>query len=328
MKDFRYVRLAEASDVPNVVKRSANPQFVAGGTNQIDLMKLGIAIPDTLLDISRLALKNIEVRPDGSLLIGALATNAEVAYHTEVHERFPALSRAIMSGATPQLRNAATVGGNILQRTRCWYFREGMVQCNKKMPSAGCPAIVGFSGEHAIHGASDKCIAVHPSDMCVALTALDAVVHTQSANGKRRIPFTDFHLLPGDTPERETVLEPGELIVAVELPATRFAARSTYVKTPIDGFAHASCAAAIHMRDGLVEEVRLAFGGVAHKPWRSHRAEAVLTGKPLDDQTLDAAAAAAIKGTETTKDNAYKVPLMKVVLKRALNALKDSGEKQ
>ena len=328
MKDFRYVRLGEASNVPDVVERSRNPQFVAGGTNQIDLMKLGIANPDTLLDISRLALKNIEARSDGSLLIGALATNAEVAYHPEVHRRFPALSRAIMAGATPQLRNAATVGGNILQRTRCWYFRERMVQCNKKTPGAGCPAIAGFSGEHAIHGASDQCIAVHPSDMCVALAALDAVVLTQSAKGEQRLSFMDFHLLPGGTPERETVLESGELIVAVELPATRFAVRSTYVKTPIDGFAHVSCAAAIHVREGLVEEVRITFGGVAHKPWRAHRAEAVLTGKPLDEGTLNAAAAAAIEGTETTKDNAYKVPLMKVMLKRALNALQELGEKQ
>lgn len=285
-------------------------------------MKLGVHTPGTLIDIRTLPLSTIEARPDGSVLLGALATNTDVANHPFLNQHFPIVPWTLLSGATPQVRDAATVGGNILQRTRCWYFRERTIACNKKEPGTGCPARAGgFSGEHAILGTSPQCIAVHPSDLAVALLTLDAVLHLASIHGTRTVPFAEFHLLPGTTPERETVLAPGELITAVELPATPFAGLSHYVKTPVDGFAQASAGVALELRSGRVQDVRVAFGGVAHKPWRAYGVEAALRGQLLDAATLAAVAAAAVAGAETTPMNAHKVPLLQVVLQRALTTL-------
>jgi xanthine dehydrogenase YagS FAD-binding subunit len=321
MNPFTYKRAADKAEAVREVAGNSNAKFLAGGTNLIDLMKMNVQQPAELVDINRLALKKIEKIPTG-LRIGALVSNSEVANNKLVQESFPVLSEALLAGASPQLRNMATVGGNLLQRTRCYYFMDTAFPCNKRAPGSGCPAIPGFNRIHAILGASDKCIATHPSDMCVALVALDAVIRVEGAKGAREIPMTDFHRLPGETPQIDTNLQPDELIVAVDLPANAFAKRSGYLKVRDRAqyaFALVSVAAALAIRNGRIEAARLALGGVAHKPWRALDAEQVLTGAKADAQTFKAAAEAALKGAVPQKHNAFKIEMAKRAVVRILN---------
>jgi xanthine dehydrogenase YagS FAD-binding subunit len=321
MNPFTYKRATDKAEAVREVAGNSNAKFLAGGTNLIDLMKTNVQQPTELVDINRLALKKIEKIPTG-LRIGALASNSEVANNKLVQESFPVLSQALLAGASPQLRNMATVGGNLLQRTRCYYFMDTAFPCNKRVPGSGCPAIPGFNRIHAILGASDKCIATHPSDMCVALVALDAVIRVEGAKGAREIPMTDFHRLPGETPQVDTNLQPDELIVAVDLPSSAFAKRSGYLKVRDRAqyaFALVSVAAALAIKNGKIEAARLALGGVAHKPWRALDAEQVLTGAQADTQTFKAAAEAALKGAVPQKHNAFKIEMAKRAIVRILN---------
>jgi xanthine dehydrogenase YagS FAD-binding subunit len=326
MNPFTYKRATDKAEAVREVAGNSNAKFLAGGTNLIDLMKMNVQQPGELVDINRLALKKIEKIPTG-LRIGALASNSEVANNKLVQESFPVLSEALLAGASPQLRNMATVGGNLLQRTRCYYFMDTAFPCNKRVPGSGCPAIPGFNRIHAILGASDKCIATHPSDMCVALVALDAVIRVEGAKGARSIPMTDFHRLPGETPQVDTNLQPDELIVAVDLPSSAFAKRSGYLKVRDRAqyaFALVSVAAALAIRNGKIEAARLALGGVAHKPWRSLDAEQVLTGAASNAQTFKAAAEAAVRGAVPQKHNAFKIEMAKRAIVRILNEVASS----
>ncbi len=319
MNPFTYKRATSQAEAVREVAGN-NAKFLAGGTNLIDLMKMNVQQPNKLVDISRLALKKIEQIPNG-LRIGALASNSDVANNALVRENFPVLSEALLAGASPQLRNMATVGGNLLQRTRCYYFMDTAFPCNKRVPGSGCPAIPGFNRIHAILGASDKCIAVHPSDMCVALAALDAVIRVEGPAGARQIPITDFHRLPGDTPHIDTNLQPDELIVAVDLPSSAFAKRSHYLKIRDRAqyaFALVSVAAALDIQQGRISAARLAMGGVAHKPWRALNAEKVLTGAQASAQTFATAAEAAVRGAVPQKHNAFKIELAKRAVRRIL----------
>ncbi|MBA2735101.1 MAG: xanthine dehydrogenase family protein subunit M [Acidobacteria bacterium] len=321
MNSFIYKRAANQAEALREVAGNTGAKFLAGGTNLIDLMKMNVQQPGELVDINRLALKKIEKIPTG-LRIGALVSNSEVANSKLVQGSFPVLSEALLSGASPQLRNMATVGGNLLQRTRCYYFMDTAFPCNKRVPGSGCPAIPGFNRIHAVLGASNKCIATHPSDMCVALAALDAVIRVESPRGAREIPITEFHRLPGDTPEVDTNLQPDELIVAVDLPSSAFAKRSGYLKVRDRAqyaFALVSVAAALDIKNGKIEAARLALGGVAHKPWRSLDAEKVLTGAQANAQTFKVAAAAAMMGAVPQKHNAFKIEMAKRAVARILN---------
>jgi xanthine dehydrogenase YagS FAD-binding subunit len=321
MNSFTYKRATDQAEALREVAANRGAKFLAGGTNLIDLMKMNVQQPSELIDINRLALKKIEKTPTG-LRIGALVSNSEVANSKLVHENFPVLSEALLAGASPQLRNMATVGGNLLQRTRCYYFMDTAFPCNKRLPGSGCPAIPGFNRIHAILGASDKCIATHPSDMCVALAALDAVIMVEGPKGAREIPITEFHRLPNDTPEIDTNLQPDELIVAVNLPASAFAKRSGYLKVRDRAqyaFALVSVAAALAIKNGKIEAARLALGGVAHKPWRSLEAERVLTGATASMQTFKQAAEATLQGAVPQKHNAFKIELAKRAVVRILN---------
>lgn len=299
-----------------------NPaRFLAGGTTLTDLIKLDVETPSRLVDITRLPLGNIELMANGGLHVGALVTNTDLAHDPTVMQHYPALSQAILQGASAQLRNMATTGGNILQRTRCYYFRDTATPCNKRMPGSGCSALGGFNRVNAILGVSEHCLASHPSDMAVALAAFDAIVLTQGPQGARRIAFTDFHLLPEDHPERENVLLPGEIITAIELPAQPFFARSHYLKVrdrASYAFALASAAVALDMDGNTIRQARVALGGVGTKPWRSPEAEKVLVGKMATDDTFRAAAEAALKGAKPHTDNAFKVELAKRTLVRGL----------
>lgn len=321
MNPFTYRRATNQAEAIREVVNNKNAKFLAGGTNLIDLMKMNVQQPGELVDINRLALKKIEKTPKG-LRIGALASNSEVANNRLVREMFPVLSQALLAGASPQLRNMATVGGNLMQRTRCYYFMDTAFPCNKRVPGSGCSAIPGFNRIHAILGTSDKCIATHPSDMCVALAALDAVIRVEGPRGAREIPITDFHRLPGDTPEIDTNLQPDELIVAVDLPASALAERSAYLKIRDRAqyaFALVSVAAALSIRNGKIEAARLAMGGVAHKPWRATEAERVLTGAQINAQTFRAAAEAALRGAVPQKHNAFKIEMAKRAIVRILS---------
>ena len=298
-----------------------NTVFIAGGTTLIDLMKLNVETPASLVDINSLPLDKIEVQPDGSLRVGAMVRNSDLAHHPKVQQNFPVLAQALLSGASPQLRNMATTGGNLMQRTRCYYFRDTEYVCNKREPGSGCAALEGFNRIHAVLGGSDQCIATHPSDMAVALVALEAVVHISGPKGERKVPIGEFHLLPGNTPHIETVLQPGELITHVTVPASAFAARSAYVKLRDRAsyeFALASAAAALELQGNQIRAARLALGGVATKPWRSPEAERVLTGAAAEEKTFQAAAEAAMKGAVPHKHNAYKIELAKRAIVRAL----------
>ncbi|AVT74981.1 periplasmic aromatic aldehyde oxidoreductase, FAD binding subunit YagS [Rhodopseudomonas palustris] len=323
MTPFDYSR---AGDVAEALRLggAAQAKFLGGGTNLVDLMRETIERPAALVDITRLP-ADITEREGGGLLIGAAVRNTALAEHPAVRRRYPMLSRAMLAGASAQIRNMATVGGNLLQRTRCTYFYDDAgSRCNKRNPRQGCDAIEGFNRNHAILGASESCVATHPSDMCVALTALDAVVHVEGHGGKRALPFGDFHRLPGDRPDLETVLQPGDLITAIELPAQPIAARSTYRKVrdrSSYAFALVSVAAAIELEDGRVKDVRLALGGVAHKPWRAVKAEQAMRGREATADAFRAAAEAELTDAVALRDNAFKIELAKRTITAVLGEL-------
>ncbi len=310
MNPFSYARAADPADA---VRLGAAPRaaYLGGGTNLVDLMRRNVAAPATLVDVTGLPAA-IEERPDGGLLIGAAARNTAVAEHRAVRERYPLLARAILAGGSAQIRNMATVAGNILQRTRCPYFYDVASRCNKRDPGQGCDAIDGHNRDHAILGASPACVATHPSDMCVALAAADAVVHLRGARGSRTLPLTELHRLPGDHPEIETELEPGELITGVELPPLPPGAASGYRKVrdrASYAFALVSVAAALRVEHGVVTAVRLALGGVAPKPWRARTAEQALLGTPADPEAFRAAARAELAAAVPLRHNAFKIEL-------------------
>ncbi len=323
MNLFTYTR---AGDVAEAVRYGNQPdtKYLGGGTNLVDLMRETIEHPATLVDVKTLSTEITE-RDDGSLLIGAAASNTAVSEHRAVRTRYPVLARAILAGASAQIRNMATVGGNILQRTRCTYFYDNDgASCNKRNPGQGCDAVGGFDRNHAVLGASSACVATHPSDMCVALAALGAVVHVHGAGGERRLPFTDLHRLPEEQPDRDTVLDSGELITAVELPALHFAVRSTYRKVrdrASYAFALVSVAAALDVDNGTVKDVRLALGGVAHKPWRAWKAEAALKGRPATTENFRAAALAELADAKPLRDNGFKIPLAERTMTAVLQEL-------
>jgi xanthine dehydrogenase YagS FAD-binding subunit len=323
MNPFQYTRsTAVTSAIQSLVKES-QAHLLAGGTNLIDLMKMGVVVPERLVDINPLPLKSVEKTAKGSLRIGALATNSEVADHPLVLQDYPLLSLAINAGASPQLRNMATVGGNMMQRTRCNYFFDTAMPCNKRMPGSGCGALDGYNRMHALFGASDHCIAVNPSDMNVALLALGAVVHVKGPKGERMIPFGEFHRLPGDRPEKDNTLERTELITAIELPASAaaFKGHVHYLKVrdrSSYAFALVSVAAALDMDGTTIREARLAMGGVAHKPWRLHEAEAFLKGKAVSEGTFKQAAEVAMQGAKAYQYNQFKLTLAPNTILQAL----------
>ena len=326
MTPFTYHRAATASEAAQ--HAGAAGKYLGGGTNLVDLMRETIERPASLIDVTGLD-SAIAEQPDGGLLIGAAARNTAVAEHRLVRDRYPLLARAIVAGASAQIRNMATVGGNLLQRTRCLYFYDvDGARCNKRAPGEGCDAIGGLNRNHAILGASEACIATHPSDMCVALAALDAVVHVQGADGARAIAFTDLHRLPEDRPDVETLLQPGELITRIALPPLAFARRSTYRKVrdrASYAFALVSVAAALDMEDGRIADVRLALGGVAHKPWRATRAEAALRGQPASAALFLDAARAELAAARPLRDNGFKVELAQRTIVAVLTQLMEEA---
>jgi len=321
MNPFRYERANEASTAIAMLAQIPTGAFLGGGTNLVDLMKLGVAKPDLLVDVAHLPYDRVELLPDGGVRIGAMVRNSELAADRTIRARYPMLAQALLSGASGQLRNLATTGGNLLQRTRCVYFQDVSKPCNKRVPGSGCPAREGYHRNLAILGASEACIATHPSDMAVAMIALDAVVRVLGPNGERTIPLVNFHRLPGDEPQRDTVLEHGELITAVDLPQLPFATRSHYRKVrdrASYAFALVSVAAAIEVTDGRVRDARIAFGGVAHAPWRATKAELTLRGSPATEETFRRAANAELADARPLRDNAFKVPLARNILVRTL----------
>ena len=323
MTPFAYRR---AQGVDDAVRLGATPgaHFLGGGTNLIDLAKGGVVRPLLLVDVSRLPLAEVTPLDDGGVRIGAMARNSDVANHALIRTRYPLLSQALLAGASVQLRNMATVGGNLLQRTRCPYFYDtGFEHCNKRMPGSGCGAVDGINRNHAILGASAACIATHPSDMCVALAALRAGVRVRGPRGERTIAMADFHRLPGDAPQRDTTLAEGELIVGVDLPADGFAAHAHYLKLrdrASYAFALVSVAAALDVRGGIVHDAALALGGVAHKPWRRAEAEAALIGRAPGDEAFGAAADVLLQGARPASQNGFKVALARRAIVRALQA--------
>lgn len=311
MINFDYVKTTTAKSAIDALNRDINSQFIAGGTNLVDLMKRGVTAPQKLIDINELPLKKIEQR-NGFIKIGALALNSVVAENDLIIKKLPLLSQALKAGASPQLRNMATVGGNMLQRTRCTYFYDTTMPCNKRQPGSGCGALKGYNRMHAIFGASEKCIAVHPSDMCVALTALDATVIITSTKGERKISFLDFHRLPGNTPEKDNNLQRGELITAIEIPENNFSKNSLYNKIrdrASYAFALVSVAAALDIKAGVIQNARLAMGGVAHKPWRLTSTENFLKGKSASIENFKQAASLAMKDAKGYGDNNFKLKL-------------------
>jgi xanthine dehydrogenase YagS FAD-binding subunit len=320
MKPFQYSR---AADVPEALRAAGgdNARFLAGGTNLVDLMKVHVERPALVVDINQLPLKEIEELPGGGVRLGALATNAETAYHPVITERYPLLSSAILAGASPQLRNAATNGGNINQRTRCYYFYDVQTACNKRQPGSGCGAIGGANRIHAILGASDACIATHPSDMAVALAALEASVRVSGPEGERAIPFVDYHRLPGDQPWKDNTLRAGELVTGIDLPDETFDTHYTYLKLRDRlsyAFALVSVAVAMRLDGQSIQDVRIALGGVAHKPWRVPEAEARLRGSTPGDDGFEAAAALLLQGAKGQGMNDFKIPLARKAIVRAL----------
>jgi xanthine dehydrogenase YagS FAD-binding subunit len=318
MNRFDYVRAGTVAEAVQAFGDGA--RFIAGGTNLIDLMKYEVEKPGRLIDITRLPLDQIEDHGNG-LRLGALATNAKVAYDDRVTERYPLLRNAILAGASAQLRNAASTGGNLLQRTRCYYFYDVATPCNKREPGSGCSAIGGMTRIHAIFGTSEHCIATHPSDMCIALAALEATVQVSGPQGDRSIPFSEFHRLPGDTPEKDTNLAAGEIIVSVDLPESRFPQHFTYLKLRDRlsyAFALVSVAAALELDGDTVKTARLALGGVAHKPWRNREAEALLEGKPATRETFQAAADLIVAEAKPQATNGFKIDLARRAIVRGL----------
>jgi xanthine dehydrogenase YagS FAD-binding subunit len=321
MNPFRYERASDASTAIAMLAQVPTGTFLGGGTNLVDLMKLGVAQPDLLVDVAHLPYNRIELLPDGGVRIGAAVRNSDLAADRTIRTHYPMLTQALLAGASGQLRNLATTGGNLLQRTRCVYFQDISKPCNKRMPGSGCPAREGYHRNLAILGASEACVATHPSDMAVAMAALDAVVRVLGPDGERTIPLSDFHRLPGDEPQRDTVLEHGELITAVDLPRLPFATRSHYRKVrdrASYAFALVSVAVALDVVDGIVRDARIAFGGVAHVPWRAMKAEAALRGAPATEETFRQAADAELASARPLRDNAFKVPLARNILVRTL----------
>ncbi|OHV13823.1 FAD binding domain-containing protein [Kushneria phosphatilytica] len=323
MRAFDYHRAADSEQAIRVAAGYDAARYLGGGTNLVDLMREHIEQPATLIDITALS-QGITETTAGGLLIGAGVTNSALAADHRVRQRYPMLARALLSGASAQIRNMATVGGNVLQRTRCVYFYDTAAHCNKREPGAGCDALEGFNRNHAILGASPACVSVHPSDMSVALVALDARVHLEGPAGKRTMAFVDFHRLPGERPDIETELAPHELITAIELPALPLAARSTYRKVrdrASYAFALVSVAAAVEVTNGIVSDVRLALGGVAHKPWRAIKAEQAMVGQPATDATLEAATEAELAEARPLRDNGFKIELARRVMVSVLTEL-------
>ena len=322
MNPFSYTRATVPDQAIHALTEAHSAKFLGGGTNLVDLMKYGVEHPATLVDINRLSLTEITPTPAGGVMIGALVRNSDLANNKTIVASYPMLSEALLSGASPQLRNMATTGGNLLQRTRCYYFMDtAFPACNKRNPGSGCAAIKGYNRIHAILGASESCIATNPSDMNVAMAALDATVHVQGPHGKRSIRFEDFHRLPGNTPQIETNLKPDELIIGVELPSARFAANSTYLKVrdrQSYAFALVSIAAGLELSGGTIQSAGLALGGVAHKPWRSTAAEKSLAGSPPSPEAFKRAADLALTGAKPYEHNAFKIELAKQNIVRAL----------
>jgi xanthine dehydrogenase YagS FAD-binding subunit len=323
MEPFKYLRV---QDNLSAIQAGgiANAKFIAGGTNMLDLMKLNIETPKQVVDINRLSLNKIEELQNGNIRIGALVKNSDLAYNPIIKKNYPVLSEALLSGASPQLRNMASAGGNLMQRTRCPYFYSTDFACNKRSPGSGCAAISGYNRMNAVLGTSDKCIATHPSDMCVAMVALGAVIHVQGTKGTRTIPFSEFHLLPGQTPHIEHDLKPGELITHVEIPHLAYAARSHYLKVRDRAsyeFALASAAVILNIQNGRIQNAHVALGGVGTKPWRATLAEKVLLGAQVSESLYRTAAEAALSQAKPNKDNAYKIELAKRTLVRALTTV-------
>jgi xanthine dehydrogenase YagS FAD-binding subunit len=330
MNEFSYQRAQDTASAIKLFTAGRNSRYLAGGTNLVDLMRENIEQPGTIVDVSGIA-QDIRVLGSGGIILGAGAKNTAVASHRAVRERFPLLAQAIVNGASAQIRNMATVGGNVLQRTRCYYFYDEAARCNKRVRGSGCDALEGFNRIHAILGASAHCIATHPSDMCVALAALDAIVHIEGSNGQRRLNLSELHRLPGESPDVETQLSSDELITAVEVPPLPFATRSVYRKVrdrASYAFALVSVAAALELDGGeKIVDARLALGGVAHKPWRASLAEDVLRGAPATEQTFRLAAEAELKPAVGHEYNAFKIELAKRVIVDALQELTGrSGE--
>jgi xanthine dehydrogenase YagS FAD-binding subunit len=327
MHTFKFIRPADQAAAiataaqSKTAQQGAEVRFLGGGTTLIDLMKLNVETPAHVLDINRLPLDKIEATSDGGARVGAMVRNSALANDARMQKDYSVLSQAILQGASPQIRNMATVGGNLLQRTRCVYFRDTAMACNKREPGSGCPAISGHNRTLAILGGSDHCIATNPSDMCVALAALEATVHIQGTKGSRAVRFGDFHLLPGNTPHRETVLEPGDLITHVTLPPPIAGSKQVYLKLRDRAsyeFALASAAVVLTIASGAITRVRVALGGVGTKPWRSSEAEAALTGKPADERIFRQAAEAALRDAKPQSENKFKIELARRCLTHAL----------
>ncbi|MNG72198.1 4-hydroxybenzoyl-CoA reductase subunit beta [compost metagenome] len=320
MTPFSYHKPASVSEAIQLADRSSH--FIAGGTNLVDLMKENVVRPERLIDISALGLDAIEPTANGGVLIGARVSNADLAWHPLIEQHYPLLSEAILAGASPQLRNMASTGGNLLQRTRCYYFYDTGTPCNKRQPGSGCPARTGLNRIHAILGASDACVATHPSDMCVALAALEAVVHVQGRAGERRIAFADFHRLPQDTPDRDHQLAVDELVIAIELPPPEFDQHYRYLKIrdrASYAFALVSVAAALNIEQGVIQHARLALGGVAHKPWRDTAVELGLHGQAPSPALFSRAADALLQGATPLAHNGFKIQLAQRAIVRALS---------
>lgn len=321
MINFEYARASDVADAVRQIAADPEAKFIAGGTNLIDLMKYDVARPMRLIDITHLPLKSVEETSNGGLRIGALVPNSDLAYHPVVEKRYPLMSSAILAGASQQLRNMASTGGNLMQRTRCFYFYDVATPCNKREPGSGCSAINGINRINAILGTSEACIATHPSDMCVALAALEAKVHVAGPAGERTVAFSDFHRLPGDTPEVDTTLKANEIITTIELPAQGFAKNYSYLKIRDRlsyAFALVSVAAALELEGGQIKEARIALGGVAHKPWRNPEAEAALRGKPATSDAFAQAAEILLRGAKGFSHNAFKVDLARRAVIRTL----------
>ena len=321
MINFQYARARDVAEAVRLIAAEPTAKFVAGGTNLIDLMKQDVERPSRLIDISRLPLDTVAETPDGGLRIGALVPNSDLAYHPLVAARYPLLASAILAGASQQLRNMASTGGNLLQRTRCYYFYDTATACNKRAPGSGCSARDGLNRMHAILGTSESCIATHPSDMCVALAALEAKVHVAGPGGERAIAFADFHRLPGDTPQRDTNLQRDEIVTAVELPKQGFAENYTYLKIRDRlsyAFALVSVAAALELDGDIIKDARLALGGVAHKPWRDMRAEAALRGQRATPAAFAQAADLILRDAKGFAHNGFKIELARRAIVRAL----------
>src|SRR5512132_1812355 len=327
MHNFEFVRPADSATAvataaqAKTAQQGADVRFGAGGTTLLDLMKLNVETPARLIDINRLPLEKVEATPDGGLKIGATVRNSDLAHHPTVQRDYAVLSQAILAGASAQLRNMATTAGNLLQRTRCMYFRDTAMPCNKREPGTGCPAITGTNRMLAILGTSEHCIATNPSDMCVAMAALEATIHVQGPKGTRAIPIGEFHLLPGSTPNRETVLEPGDLVTHITLPPPPAGSKQVYLKLRDRAsyeFALASAAVVITITGGTVTRARVALGGVGTKPWRSPEAEATLVGRPISQATFRNAGETALRDAKPQSENAFKIELSKRCLTHAL----------